>query len=38
VVTLFNILSGAIALFAMLRTLRLGEILDRAKAAQSKSS
>ena len=38
VVTLFNVVIGAIALFAMLRTLRLGEILDRAKAAQSKSS
>ena len=37
-VTLFNVVIGAIALFAMLRTLRLGEVLDRAKAAQSKSS
>jgi uncharacterized membrane protein YbhN (UPF0104 family) len=38
VVTLFNVLIGAIALFAMLRTLRLREVLSRAKAAQSKSS
>jgi uncharacterized membrane protein YbhN (UPF0104 family) len=37
-VTLFNVVIGAIALFAMLRTLRLGEILDRAKAAESKGS
>jgi uncharacterized membrane protein YbhN (UPF0104 family) len=37
-VTLFNVLIGAIALFAMLRTLRLGEVLNRAKAAQSKGS
>jgi len=34
-VTLFNVAIGAIAIFLMLRTLRLGEILDRAKAAES---
>ena len=33
-VTLFNIVIGAIAIFLMLRTLRLGEILSRAKAAE----
>ncbi|TMM25571.1 MAG: flippase-like domain-containing protein [Actinobacteria bacterium] len=37
-VTLFNVVIGAIALFAMLRTLRLGEVLSRAKAAESKGS
>ena len=35
-VTLFNVAIGAIAIYAMLRTLRLREILGRAKAAQSK--
>lgn len=34
-VTLFNVVAGAIALYAMLRTLKLREILGRAKAAQS---
>ena len=34
-VTVFNVVAGAIALFVMLRTLRLGEILGRAKEAQS---
>jgi uncharacterized membrane protein YbhN (UPF0104 family) len=34
-VTIFNVVIGAIAIFLMLRTLRLGEILDRAKAAES---
>ena len=34
-VTLFNVAIGAIAIFAMLRTLRLRDILDRAKAAES---
>ena len=34
-VTLFNVAVGAIAIFAMLRTLRLREILSRAKAAES---
>ena len=34
-VTLFNVVAGAIAIFAMLRTLRLREILGRAKAAES---
>ena len=34
-VTLFNVAVGAIAIFAMLRTLRLREILGRAKAAES---
>ena len=38
VVTLFNVVVGAIALFAMLRTLRLREVLSRAKAAESKGS
>src|SRR5436190_4177936 len=33
-VTLFNIAIGALAIFLMLRTLRLGEILHRAKAAE----
>jgi glycosyltransferase 2 family protein len=36
-VTLFNVAIGAIAIFAMLRTLRLREILGRAKAAESGS-
>jgi uncharacterized protein (TIRG00374 family) len=35
-VTLFNVAMGAIAIFAMMRTLRLREILGRAKAAESK--
>jgi len=34
-VTLFNVAVGAIAIFVMLRTLRLREILGRAKAAES---
>ena len=34
-VTAFNVVVGAIAVYAMLRTLRLREILGRAKAAQS---
>jgi uncharacterized protein (TIRG00374 family) len=34
-VTVFNVAVGAIAIFAMLRTLRLREILGRAKAAES---
>jgi len=33
-VTLFNVIVGAIAVYAMLRTLRLREILGRAKAAK----
>jgi hypothetical protein len=33
-ITLFNVIVGAIAIYAMLRTLRLREILGRAKAAQ----
>jgi uncharacterized membrane protein YbhN (UPF0104 family) len=33
-VTIFNVAIGAIAIYAMLRTLRLREILGRAKAAQ----
>ena len=33
-VTVFNVIVGAIAVYAMLRTLRLREILGRAKAAQ----
>jgi uncharacterized membrane protein YbhN (UPF0104 family) len=37
-VTLFNVALGAIALFMSLRTLRLREVLDRARAAESKSS
>ena len=37
-VTLFNIALGAIAIFMSLRTLRLREVLDRARAAESKSS
>jgi uncharacterized membrane protein YbhN (UPF0104 family) len=36
-VTIFNVALGAIAIFAMLRTLRLREILGRAKAAESKT-
>jgi uncharacterized membrane protein YbhN (UPF0104 family) len=34
-VTVFNVAVGAIAIFAMLRTLRLREIIGRAKAAES---
>lgn len=34
VVTIVNVILGAIAVFLMLRTLRLGEILGRAKAAE----
>jgi uncharacterized membrane protein YbhN (UPF0104 family) len=37
-VTLFNVALGAIAIFMSLRTLRLREVLDRARAAESKSS
>ena len=37
-VTLFNLAAGAAAIFAMLRTLRLREILGRAKAAESEAS
>jgi uncharacterized membrane protein YbhN (UPF0104 family) len=36
-VTLFNVIAGAIAIYAMLRTLRLREILGRAKSAQSEA-
>jgi glycosyltransferase 2 family protein len=36
-VTAFNVIVGAIAVYAMLRTLRLREILGRAKAAESES-
>jgi uncharacterized protein (TIRG00374 family) len=36
-VTVFNLTIGAIAIFAMLRTLRLREILGRAKAAESET-
>lgn len=36
-VMIFNVVAGAIALYAMLRTLRLREILGRAKAAESES-
>jgi uncharacterized protein (TIRG00374 family) len=36
-VTIFNLALGAIAIFAMLRTLRLREILGRAKAAESET-
>jgi uncharacterized membrane protein YbhN (UPF0104 family) len=36
-VTVFNVVVGAIAIYAMLRTLRLREILGRAKAAESES-
>ena len=38
VVTLVNVIIGAIALFLMLRTLRLGDVLDRAKAAEPGAS
>jgi uncharacterized membrane protein YbhN (UPF0104 family) len=38
VVTIVNVVLGAIALFLMLRTLRLSEILDRAKAAETEQS
>jgi len=34
-VTIFNVAIGAIALYAMLKTLRLGKIIGRAKAAES---
>ena len=37
-VTLFNVVLGAAVIFAMLRTLRLREILDRAKAAEPERS
>jgi uncharacterized membrane protein YbhN (UPF0104 family) len=36
-VTIFNLAIGAIAIFAMLRTLRLREILGRARAAESET-
>ncbi|HSB38161.1 MAG TPA: lysylphosphatidylglycerol synthase transmembrane domain-containing protein [Gaiellaceae bacterium] len=36
-VTIFNVVAGAIALLVMLRTLRLGQILGRAKAAQERT-
>jgi uncharacterized protein (TIRG00374 family) len=36
-VTIFNVALGAIAIYMMLRTLRLREILGRAKAAESES-
>jgi uncharacterized membrane protein YbhN (UPF0104 family) len=36
-VTLFNLVLGAIAIYVMLRTLRLREILGRAKAAESEA-
>jgi uncharacterized membrane protein YbhN (UPF0104 family) len=38
IVTIFNVVLGAIVIFAMLRTLRLREILSRAKAAEPESS
>jgi hypothetical protein len=38
VVTIFNFALGAVAIFVMLRTLRLGEIMGRAKAAESAES
>ena len=34
-VTLFNVAVAAVALYVMVRTLRLGQIMDRAKAAES---
>ena len=37
-VTVFNVVVGAIAVYAMLRTLRLREILGRAKAAEAAES
>jgi uncharacterized membrane protein YbhN (UPF0104 family) len=37
-VTLVNVAAGALALYAMLRTLRLREILSRARAAEGRSS
>jgi uncharacterized protein (TIRG00374 family) len=37
-VTIFNVAIGAIAVFAMLRTLRLREVIGRAKAAEPESS
>jgi uncharacterized membrane protein YbhN (UPF0104 family) len=36
-VTVFNVAIGAIAVYAMLRTLRLGQILGRAKAAEDRA-
>jgi uncharacterized membrane protein YbhN (UPF0104 family) len=36
-ITVFNVAVAAAAVFLMLRTLRLGEILGRAKAARSES-
>jgi uncharacterized protein (TIRG00374 family) len=38
IVTVFNVVLGAIVIFAMLRTLRLREILSRAKEAEPESS
>jgi uncharacterized membrane protein YbhN (UPF0104 family) len=38
VVTVVNVILGAIALFLMLRTLRIREVLDRAKAAEPRAS
>ena len=38
IVTIFNVALGAVAIFVMLRTLRLGEIMGRAKAAESAES
>jgi uncharacterized protein (TIRG00374 family) len=37
-ITIFNVALGAVAVYAMLRTLRLREILGRAKTAQSEQS
>jgi uncharacterized membrane protein YbhN (UPF0104 family) len=37
-ITVFNLAVGAIAIFAMMRTLRLREILGRAKAAESEQT
>jgi uncharacterized membrane protein YbhN (UPF0104 family) len=34
-ITLFNVAVAAVALYVMVRTLRLGQIMDRAKAAES---
>jgi uncharacterized membrane protein YbhN (UPF0104 family) len=36
-VTIFNVALGAAAIFAMLRTLRLREIMGRAKAAEAET-
>jgi uncharacterized membrane protein YbhN (UPF0104 family) len=37
-ITLFSVIVGAIAVYAMLRTLRLREIIGRAKAAESEQT